>query len=54
VALPLPVVVSTPADVVYVPLVVGLLDATPIPPVCWTVPEQLQPPPVASVQVTVV
>jgi hypothetical protein len=46
------VVVSTPADVVYMPLVVGLLDAKPIPPVCWTVPEQLQPPLAASAQVT--
>lgn len=28
------------------------METSPIPPLCWTVPEQLQPPPAASVHVT--
>jgi hypothetical protein len=45
-------VVITPPEVVYVPLVDGLADTHPSPPVSWTVAEQLHPPLAASVQVT--
>jgi hypothetical protein len=49
--LPLPVVVSTPFDVVYGPLVAALKDTSPMPPVCWTVPKQLQSPLAVAVHV---
>jgi hypothetical protein len=44
--------ITLPA-VVYEPLVGAPADTSPIPPVCWMVPEQLHPPPAELVHVTV-